>query len=185
MRPIITCFPVTLESKNLILREFHGTDASAVHAYASDAEVVQHQVWGPNTESETKIFIEHSISNQLKTPRTVYEFAIVLKDSGELIGGGGIHPTDPHQTIADMGYTLAKKYWGQGYGTEAAQCMTDFGFQVLKLHRIWATCRPENFASARVLEKCGMIREGYLQKNIWQRDRWVDSLLYAIVKEDQ
>jgi [ribosomal protein S5]-alanine N-acetyltransferase len=70
-------------------------------------------------------------------------------------------------------------HWGQGYASEAAAAILHFAFASLGLHRVQATCRPENVASARVLEKIGMVEEGLLRDHIRIRGRWHDSLLYA------
>jgi RimJ/RimL family protein N-acetyltransferase len=59
-----------------------------------------------------------------------------------------------------------------------------FGFRQLDLHRIYATCRPANVASQRVLEKVGMHREGHLRRHRWMKGRWQDSYLYAILKDE-
>ena len=70
---------------------------------------------------------------------------------------------------------------GSGYATEAAAAVLRFGFDTLGLHRIWATCRPENLGSSRVLEKIGMQREGHLRDHVMVRGAWQDSLLYAAI----
>jgi RimJ/RimL family protein N-acetyltransferase len=62
--------------------------------------------------------------------------------------------------------------------------MVAFGFDELRLHRIYATCNAENLASARVMEKLGMKYEGKLRENALERGRWRDTLLYAILETD-
>jgi ribosomal-protein-alanine N-acetyltransferase len=79
---------------------------------------------------------------------------------------------------------LRRDYWGNGFGTEAAQAIVDFGFDVLGLHRIWATASPENLGSIRVLEKIGMIQEGILRQNLLVRGNWRDSVLFSILEGD-
>jgi RimJ/RimL family protein N-acetyltransferase len=78
-----------------------------------------------------------------------------------------------------MGYLIAPAAQGRGYATEAAQALLDFGLTGGGLHRITATCDPENAASARVLEKIGMTREGRLRDHFLIRGAWRDRLLYA------
>ena len=60
----------------------------------------------------------------------------------------------------EIGYILNRRYWNQGYMTEAARKVVSFGFEQLGLHRIIATCDPANIGSYRVMEKIGMQREG-------------------------
>jgi len=69
--------------------------------------------------------------------------------------------------------------------TETVKRVIDFGFSELGLHRIYATLAPENVASARVLEKAGMRREGHLRKHRYIKGEWRDSLLYAILESER
>ncbi len=180
-------FPVTLETPRLILREFEESDFAAVHEYGSLLEVVRYEPWGPNTEEDTREFILRAMLAQAATPRTSFEFAVTLRDSGRLIGGCGIRPTygDRYdKQDADFGYTLRRDEWGKGYGTEVARALVRFGFEKLERHRIWATCNVENLASARVLEKAGLQLEGVMRKRIQLRGVWSDSRLYAILESD-
>jgi hypothetical protein len=76
-------------------------------------------------------------------------------------------------------------FWGKGYATETANALVDFGFDKLNLHRVFATCDPANTASAHVLEKIGMKREGRMREHMWARGKWRDSLLYAILEHER
>ena len=166
----------------LVLRDLEAADWQAVHSYASDPEVVRYMDWGPNTEDETKNFIKRSIADQKEQPRKTYELAIVLKENDKLIGSCGIHVSDPNNQEGWVGYCLDRHFWGQGYGTETAKALLRFGFDQLNLHRIFALCDPGNAASAHVLEKVGMQREGHLRERKLRRGKWHDELLYAILR---
>jgi RimJ/RimL family protein N-acetyltransferase len=117
-------------------------------------------------------------------PRTKFQLAITLAQGGQLIGNCGIRMKTPDAREADIGYELDPGYWGRGYATEAASRLLAFGFRDLELHRIWAWCIAENVASAHVLEKIGMQQEGRLREKEWMRDRWWDTLLYAILDHE-
>ena len=173
-----------LETERLILREYRESDTADVHEYAKDPEVVRHMPWGPNTEVDSREFHKRIAAEQAADPRVSWELAIELKAEGRVIGGCGVRIQNAENREADMGYVLNRAYWGQGIITEAARAMLAFGFNQLGMHRIWATCHPDNIGSIRVLEKIGMRREGYLRENIWIRDRWRDSLLYAILDDE-
>jgi RimJ/RimL family protein N-acetyltransferase len=84
----------------------------------------------------------------------------------------------------EIWYLVEPESWGAGIATEAAKHLVDFGFRELGFHRIWATCLPENPASARVLEKLGMRKEGSLVKNLKIHGVWKSSFLYAILSEE-
>jgi RimJ/RimL family protein N-acetyltransferase len=85
---------------------------------------------------------------------------------------------------ADIGYELDPRFWGWGYATEVAHKLLEFGFQTLGLHRIWACCVAENQGSAHVLKKIGMQQEGHLRENEWMKDRWWDTLLFGILRQE-
>lgn len=74
-------------------------------------------------------------------------------------------------------------FWSKGYATETAKALVEFGFKKLCLHRVFATCDPENTASARVLEKTGMKLEGHIREHKLVKGKWRDSLLYAIINQ--
>jgi ribosomal-protein-alanine N-acetyltransferase len=175
---------VIIESERLILREFEESDWQAVHDYASDPKVVRYMDWGPNTEEETRSFINRSISYQEQEPRRNYTLAITLRLDSTLMGGCGIYITDPENRKGWLGFCLNRRFWGQGYATETAEALLTFGFEKLGLHRIFATCDPHNIASAHILEKINMQLEGRLRENKWAKGKWRDSLIYAILESE-
>ena len=170
-----------IETDRLLLRDFRPDDWESVHRYASDPEVTRYMLWGPNTPEETRSFIRRAIAEQGERPRRHYELAVVLKGQGPLIGSCGIDVSAPERRQGWIGYALARHHWGQGYATEAARGVVTFGFGELGLHRIFGTCDPANRASARVMEKLGMRREGLLKEYSWGKDAWHDRELYAVL----
>jgi RimJ/RimL family protein N-acetyltransferase len=173
-----------IATPRLVLRDFREDDWVAVHEYASDLDVVRYMPWGPNGEKETKAFVERALAEQAETPRTKFELAVTVAETGKLIGGCGIRVASRNDRSADMGYCLRRDAWGQGYATEAAAAVLAFGFEVLNSHRVFATCDTENLASERVLEKLGMRREAHLREDTRIRGRWRDSYLYAVLEQE-
>ncbi len=173
-----------IETERLLLRDIVETDRNAIHEYASDPEVVRFMDWGPNTENETEEFVKRSISSQKEKPRRNFTLAIALKDTNKLIGSCGIHVSNPENHEGWLGYCLNQNFWKKGYATETAQALIKFGFEKLGLHRLFATCDPQNSASAHVLEKAGMKREGHLREHKWSKGKWRDSYLYAILEQN-
>jgi len=173
-----------IKTERLLLRNLEVNDWQAVNEYASDPEVVRYMDWGPNTEKETKEFIQRAMSTQEEKPRRVYTLAIVVEKEDRLIGSCGINLSNPENREGWLGYCLDRDFWGKGYGTEVARGLMDFGFTELALHRIFATCDPRNTASAHVLEKSGMKREGCLREHKWSKGKWRDSYLYAILEQE-
>lgn len=176
--------PISLSTERLVLREWQTDDWVFSHQWASDPQAVAYMPFGPNTEEQTKEFVFKVITYQTEEPRLHFELAATLKETGEVIGGCGIRMVDLENQTASIGYMYAQKYWGQGFGTEAAAALVDFGFSQMKAHRIWATCDPGNIGSARILEKVGMRREGHFRQHMLVRGQWRDSYLYAILENE-
>ncbi len=172
----------TLETERLILRDWQKGDFEAAHAYASEPDNVTYMGWGPNAEDDTRNFIKQSIKKN-RSNNVDYEFAVVLKESGKLIGGCGISKSRSRNE-AMLGWILHNDYWKQGLGTELAHELLRFGFEELKLHRIYAHCDSENYGSYRVMERNGMRKEGHFIKNCEFRGNWHDEFLYAILEEE-
>jgi len=171
-------------TQRLVLREFREEDRPSVHAYSSDPEVVKHLLWGPNTEEETQGFIAGAMKARDETPRRRYDFAVTLKETGELVGGARLVIASAENREAWIGYCFHPGAWGKGFATEVSQALLALGFDRLDLHRIVGTCDPRNLGSARVLEKIGMTREGCLRQHKRARGRWRDSLVCAILDHE-
>lgn len=173
-----------LTTKRLVLREFEEEDWRAVLAYQSQPLYLRYNPWTQRTEQDARAFVRRFIAQSEEEPRAKFQLAITLAPDGQFIGNAGIRMKALDDWEADIGYELDPRYWGYGYATEAAGALLAFGFQELGLHRIWAWCIAENFTSARVLEKIGMRQEGHLLENEWMKDRWWDTLLYAILEDE-
>ncbi|MDQ1232540.1 ribosomal-protein-alanine N-acetyltransferase [Paenibacillus sp. SORGH_AS306] len=170
-----------LETQRLLIREIQHSDWEAIHTYTQLPEVTQYTAWGPNTEADTKAYVEEAIAQQQQSSRQDYEFAICLKDEGVLMGGIGIHV---HNTNAEIGYVLNPDYQGNGYVTEAARAILAYGFETLDVHRIYATCRPANIASEKVMQKIGMTCEGIMREHWYYKGEFHDSSLYSILAKE-
>lgn len=175
---------VTIETGRLVLREFRREDWESVHEYAVDAVVYRYMPWGPNSEDETKAFIDRAIARRTEEPRLHFELAVTIAEDGRLIGGAGVRAADARFHSADMGYCLRADAWGRGMGTETASGLVAFGFGRLRVHRIWATCDTANTRSAHVLEKVGMTLEGTTRDSARLRGQWRSSHVYSILETE-
>jgi RimJ/RimL family protein N-acetyltransferase len=171
-----------MHTARLQLRDFVIGDFDAVHAYASDADVTQFMFYGPRSEDETRAYLHRVIAAQTRTPRTVWELAIVRAAGGHLIGACDLTFDRPGE--ADLGFILARQAWGHGYATEAARALVRTAFDELGATRVFATCDVANHASARVLEKAGLRREATLEHHMFAKGIWWTSFLYAISLEE-
>ncbi len=171
---------VTLGTPRLTLREFTAGDFPTVHAYGSDPEVTRWTVFGPNTEADTRAFLQQAQASRAERARRHYDLAVTLRDDGRLIGGCGLRRTDVSGE-AFIGYVLRQDCWGRGYATEAARALLAFGFERLGLRRIFADCHPANAASWRVMEKLGMRREAHFRAEKLIKGEWWDRYVYAML----
>jgi ribosomal-protein-alanine N-acetyltransferase len=171
-----------LVTPRLLLRDFTWSDQDDVHAFASDPAATQYMDWGPNDVHDTRAFLTMAVGQATQRQRTEYELAAVLPDASDrVIGSVSLRITNRQHQQGELGYIFHPAFWSHGYATEATRALLDFGFGPLGLHRIAATCRPENRGSARVLVKAGMVLEGRMRDHRLIRDRWYDSMLYAVV----
>jgi ribosomal-protein-alanine N-acetyltransferase len=134
--------------------------------------------WGPNSAADTRAFLDE-VAALPPAPRDRYPLAIEV--DGQLIGGAELRVVSAANRRGEIGYVLGRRWWGQGYATEAAGLLVRFGFENLGLHKVTATCHPDNTGSARVLTKVGMSPEGHLRDHVLVRGQWQDRLLFGIV----
>ena len=87
-------------------------------------------------------------------------WAVVLRATGEFMGWAGLKrvagPVNDHRDFYDLGYRFIPRFWGQGYGYEAAQAWLNFGFETMRLPRICGYADVNNAGSRRILEKIGL-----------------------------
>jgi RimJ/RimL family protein N-acetyltransferase len=171
-----------LRTPRLILREFGPSDLDAVHAYGSDPEVARFMVWGPNTTEDSQAFIDRTLAAQAEWPRASVNSAVVIAETGRLIGSVELRVKDPDNLGGEIGWCLHRDAWGQGYAREAASALLGQAFGPMGLHRVIATCDIRNRKSWRALEKLGLRREALFRKDVRVKGRWRDTYLYAILR---
>ncbi|MFC1943063.1 GNAT family N-acetyltransferase [Chloroflexota bacterium] len=111
------------------------------------------------------------------------EFAIVHGEKGFLIGGIGLNVNKEYEN-AEIGYWIAKPYWGNSYCTEAARAILKYGFEVLGLNRIHAFHMTRNPASGRIMQKIGMSHEGHRKQHIKKWGKFEDIESYGILRSE-
>ncbi len=175
---------VDLLTERLRLREYEQAGEAAQAQVASDVmRVAGLAAFPAQTPQEITAFWKRITRDRNREPRTQFELAVTLREGGNLIGGVRINVIDAPRWQGDIGYALHPGFWSRGYGTEAARAIVGFGFAQLKLHRIWATCATDNGASARVLEKIGMRRQGTLPRGSRAGGEQRYSYLYGMTVE--
>ena len=173
-------YPI-LETARLRLRALTLNDAEGVFAYASDPEVTRYMIFPTHTSIADSItYLETCPQNFASRERI--PFAIELKETREFIGACDFHHIVPKHHRIEVGYTLNRNHWGNGYMTEVLREMIRFAFEEMGMHRLAATCDFDNIRSAAVMERCGMTLEGVLRDFELRHGRSVTAKTYSIIK---
>jgi len=156
--------PATLRTSRLILREPRPADAAIIFdSYAQDRLVTKYLVWKPHTKlADVEAFIAECI--HARTNGVRYPYVLAMQETEDLpIGMLEYKRIARHQL--NLGYVLARKYWGQGLMPEAVRKLADEALAIPSIFRLQATCDVDNGPSARTLEKAGFVREGLLARH--------------------
>ena len=176
---------LVLETPRLLLRPLQDSDLERFAAYRSDPDVARYQSWeSPYTKEQAAAFITAMKRVQPGSPGAWYQLAIERTHQAGLIGDCAFHVLAHDACQAEIGFSLARPYQRQGYATEAVRRLLEYLFDGLGLHRVTATCDAENRASAKLLERVGMRREGHFIENIWFKGTWGSEHLYALLHRE-
>lgn len=172
-----------LKSERLVLRPFRSSDAPVVQELAGDIEVARttHGIPHPYPIEAAETWISNHSRNIENG--TAYPLAIILKGTDLLIGTMTLR-VDKQHNKGELAYWIGRNYWGNGFATEAARTIMDFGFFEINLNRIWAMAMVSNPASSRVMQKVGMKQEGILTQHIFKSGNYEDLVVYGILKVD-
>lgn len=169
-----------LETERLLLRPITMDDAPDVFDYASDPESNKYMPWDTHqTIADTIAYLETIPKNYVARERL--GFAITLKPDGKYIGACDFHTISEKHHRVMLGYVLNRKYWGNGYMTEAVREMIRFAFEEMGMHRVAATCDADNIRSSNVMERCGMTLEGVFKDYEVRRGQFIDTKSYSII----
>ena len=171
----------TIETDRLILRAMRVSDKDDMYEYASKEQVTRYLTWEPHKNSDyTKQYLEF-IGSRYRLG-DFYDWAVVFKQTGKMIGTCGFTRIDTRNDLAEVGYVLNPDFWGMGIAVEAVTTIMKFGFENMGLHRIEARYMPDNKNSRRVMEKCGMTFEGVARENLFVKNKYVDVGVCAILR---
>ncbi|MFI7103751.1 GNAT family N-acetyltransferase [Streptomyces sp. NPDC050161] len=171
-----------LRTERLDLRPVTLDDTTAIHAYRSLPEVSRYLYSDPVDETTVhETVAAQAARTTLRTSGDVLQLAVVIRETGHLIGDVTFVLTSTTHRQGRIGYVFHPAHSGHGYATEAARALLEIGFKDLHLHRIQAELDGRNTASARLLERLGMRREGHLRENEFLDGEWTDEVIYAML----
>lgn len=172
-----------LETGRLILRKLTMHDAEDVYAYSRDPEVARHVLWDAHRSiGESRAYLRYMLRKYRMNEAA--SWGIELKETGRIIGTVGFMWVQDDNRAAEVGYSLARAQWDKGIMTEALTAVIEYSFLTLRLNRIEAIHELSNPASGAVMRKCGMIREGTMREKLFNKGKYVDVDLYAILRKD-
>ena len=179
----IFCMP-DISTERLLLRRMTMKDAQDIFEYSRDPLVAQHVLWDAQRHiSEAKEYVRYM--NRRYRDDLPSSWGIIDKASGHLVGTIGYMMHSEENASVELGYSLARWVWGKGYATEALRAVIDYTFETMDVNRIEAQHEIDNPASGRVMEKCGMTKEGVLRQRLYNKGKFVDVALYSILRGDK
>ncbi|HNR63289.1 MAG TPA: GNAT family protein [Thermotogota bacterium] len=165
--------------KRLFLRPYEKGDAKIVLAYRNDPEIMKFLIPGipyPLSVLEEERWIEDQAR---ETERK--SFAIILKETGEYIGGCGFNEINWKARVATIGIFLGQPFWNKGLGTEAFQILIDFAFTELNMNKLKLFVFSFNKRAMRSYEKNGFKVEGVLRQEIFRDGQYHDEIVMGLL----
>ena len=173
----------SLETERLRIRRLRETDLVALVAYRSLPEVAWMQLWeGYDAEEGRRLIRGCSVTEPFAAGDS-FQFGVTLKDTGELIGDLYLK-LDGAGEQAEVGYTFAPQFQGQGLATEAVKGFINHAFTKRGLHRIYGVTDPRNTASVKLLRRLGMRQEAHFKESLWFKGEWADDVVFAILARE-
>lgn len=178
----------TIETERLILRKFKITDAEDMYNnWGKIKDCNKYLPWKTHENiEETKDIINKWIEDYNEQKPDKLNWAIELKTTNEVIGAIGPVNISYNNKNIEIGYCIGKKFWNNGYATEALKALIKYYLLECDFHLIKCGYMSENIASGRVMEKSGMKKEAVLRERaINQYTKKYDNLvIYSILKEE-
>ena len=176
---------IMIETKRLLLRPFDCNDLDIIIKIYSDEEIMKYVPFPVMDQEMAQHQLDKNVAGWEVSPQINYEMAVVCKETNEKIGRAEITRNYPEES-AMIGWMLIKSAWGKGFASEIADALIGYCFNELQVHRVYALCHPDNTASWKVMEKCGMRKEAhFIQRCRYTKAdgiRWEDELEYAVIK---
>lgn len=171
----------SLSTSRLLIRPLELRDSAAVYAYRSDPEVIRYQMWQPESESDVRSFVREQLGTTPGMPGMWFQFAIVRKRDGVLMGDCGVHVPLEYADAAELGMTLALPWQRQGYAAEALGALIEYCFSSLHLHAVLARTEKRNLRSITLIRRMNFYPA---RPEHYGMEPTEDELFFAMEKRD-
>ena len=173
-----------IETPRLRLRHFRMEDAEDTYRnYCADPRVTKYLTWPTYTSlrdaEERMAFMQEQYEKG-----EVWDWAIELRELGQVIGGISAVHRDERTESVELGYCIGARWWHRGIMSEALGAVIDYLFTEGEVLRVTARHDPNNPNSGAVMRKCGMQYEGTLRRADRNNQGICDIAVYGILKED-
>jgi len=175
---------MNLTTHRLRIRNLRESDLDAFHAYRSDPAVTRYQGFEPMSRQEARDFLHEMATAAYGKPGDWVQFGIADRETNQLLGDCALKPDAQDPRMAEIGLTLAPSAQGRGLATEALRALIGWLFAETEVVRGVLITGTENTACVRLLERCGLRREGHFVENVWFKGRWASEFLYAVLKRE-
>jgi ribosomal-protein-alanine N-acetyltransferase len=165
------------------MREMTPNDVDSMFSYYSNPEMMKYTSTDLHTSKDETFSRVTKLSASYVSNKGI-SWAIEEIGLRKVIGDLGIYFITSDGKKAGVGFNIAKEYWNKGYGTEALTIALRYVINEMGVIRIEGTCRTENTASSRVMEKAGMKYEGTLRQYSYKNGIYYDVKMYSLIKSD-
>lgn len=185
--PYVVAAPIRTE--RLTLRMMTSDDIDDIYDYQSREDVCRYLLFEPRTLEQVAEKVEAcSRATTLASDGDYLQLALELPGTGRararVIGDSFFKLANVAESQGEIGWTLHPDFMGHGYASEAAGTVLGIAFEQLGLHRVIANLAPENSASIALCLRLGMRKEAHFVKDIWLKGDWVDTGIYAILRDE-
>lgn len=173
----------TLETQRLSLRKLLPSDYRDMFEYASLKCVTEYLLWSPHENADQTYRYLETLQNSYRRGE-FFDWAVVLRDSGKMIGTCGYTSFDLSNCRAEVGYVLNPSFWGQGIAKEAVMAVASFAFCELGMNRVEARYIEGNERSLHVMQACGMQPEGMLRQYMFIKGNFRNIGICAVTADN-
>jgi RimJ/RimL family protein N-acetyltransferase len=173
---------VPLETSRLILRRFREADLEPFLTYRNQPEVARYQSWLHWSRDQGVELIRDQQQVEPGDLGRWFQYAMELKETGELVGDCGLCVKVAVPKTAEIGFSLAPEHQRKGLATEAVEAVVDHAVRDLCVERIIAVAMRDNDRSAALLRRLGL-RHGEPER-VWFKGQWNEELRFTLARED-